>query len=185
MNDPVLWFLNRSTGLVLIGLLTLATVLGVLATSGRAGRGVPILVRQGIHRHVAVLSLTFLLAHIATAAIDDYVDIRWWQALVPWYGATYEPLALGLGTLASDLLVAVALTSALRTRLGRRSWHVVHLLSYVAWAVGIAHGLGIGTDLRDGVPLWFTVGCVVVVLVASTWRLARVGGADRMPEVVR
>ena len=40
-------------------------------------------------------------AHIVSSVVDEYVDIRWWQAFVP-YGATYEPLWLGLGAVAVD-----------------------------------------------------------------------------------
>jgi sulfoxide reductase heme-binding subunit YedZ len=84
--------------------------------------------------------------------VDSYVDIRWWQAVVPWWGATYLPLWLGFGTLALDVLVLVVVTSLLRARMRHRSWRLVHLLSYAAWGVAVAHGLGIGTDLRN--PGW-------------------------------
>ena len=96
-----------------------------------------------------------LVVHVATAVVDTFVDIRWWQALVP-FGATYEPLWLGLGTLSLDLVVVVVVTSLLRTHLRHRRWHAVHLLSWLAWAVGVAHGIGIGTDLRE--PVGWAVG---------------------------
>ena len=76
-----------------------------------------------------------LVAHVVTAVVDKYVDIRWWQALVP-VGATYEPLWLGLGTLSLDLVAAVTVTSLLRTRLGHRSWRTVHLLLVARLGVG-------------------------------------------------
>src|SRR6478752_4207545 len=108
-DGPFLWYLNRSTGLVLLVLLTASTVLGVLAMNGRAGRGLPRFVTQALHRN-----LVLLVVHVASAVADTFVDIRWWQAFVP-VGATYLPLWLGLGTVSLDLMALVVLTSLLRS----------------------------------------------------------------------
>lgn len=174
MDGPFLWYLNRSTGFVILGLFTLTTVLGVLATRGRAGGLLPRFVTQAFHRNLALLSVTMLGVHVGTAVLDTYVDIRWWQAFVPYAGSTYQPLWLGLGTLALDLVLVVTLTSVLRAHLHGRSWRAVHLLAYLGWAAAVAHGAGIGTDVRAGTP-WavdVTVGCVAAVAAAVIVRLA-------------
>jgi sulfoxide reductase heme-binding subunit YedZ len=173
-DGPLLWYLNRSTGLVLLGLLTLSVVLGILATGGRAGRGLPRFAGQNLHRNVALLSVLFLAGHVATAVVDTYVDIRWWQALVP-FGATYKPFWLELGAASLDLIAAVVLTSLLRTRLGHRSWRAVHLLAYLSWPLAAVHGVGIGTDMSRQLPwgLLVVAGCGGVVLLAATWRLGQ------------
>jgi predicted ferric reductase len=177
MDGPLLWFLNRSTGFVLLGLLTLSVLLGILAvgaTGGRAGQGLPRFISQSLHRNVALLSVVLLIAHVATAVADTFVDIRWWQALIP-FGASYEPLWLGLGTFSLDLMVAVVVTSLVRTRMSPRSWRVVHLLSYVAWGVAVVHGVGIGTDMTKDQAwgLLMTATCVLLVLLAAGWRVGR------------
>ena len=130
---------------------------------------------QALHRNVALLSISMLAAHVATAVLDTYVDIRWWQALVPYLGSTYEPVWLALGTLALDLLLAVAVTSLLRTRMQHRSWRAVHLLAYIGWALSVGHALGIGTDLRSGAT-WavaITATCVGVVAAVASLRVGR------------
>lgn len=173
MNDvPWMWYLNRSTGVVILGLFTMTTALGVLATSGRAGRGLPRFVTQSFHRNLALLSVVALGAHVATAVVDTYVDIRWWQALVPYVGSTYEPVWLALGTLALDLVLVIAVTSLLRERMGHRAWRSIHLLAYVAWGLSVGHALGIGTDMTSS--SWgalVTAGCIGVVLAAGVYRL--------------
>ena len=73
-------------------LLTLTTVLGVLST-GQGRRFVPRFVGQALHRNLALWSVVLLVLHITTAVVDSYVDIRWWQAIVPWAGATYMPVS--------------------------------------------------------------------------------------------
>jgi methionine sulfoxide reductase heme-binding subunit len=185
MHGPTLWYLNRSTGLVVLALLTITTVLGVLST-GQGRRLLPRFVGQALHRNLALWSVVLLGLHITTAVVDSYVDIRWWQALVPWAGSTYLPLWLGLGTLSFDLLVLVAVTSLARARMKHRTWRIVHLTAYGAWGVAVAHGLGIGTDLRH--PGWersavyaavaLVVGVALVRLVGATARLA-LGEATR------
>jgi methionine sulfoxide reductase heme-binding subunit len=181
-SDPVLWYLNRSTGLVVLALLTATALLGIVAT-GRGGRVLPRFVGQRLHRDLALWSVVLLTVHVATAVTDTYVDIRWWQSFVPWVGATYLPLWLGFGTLALDVIALVTVTSLLRTRLGRRRWHAVHLLAYGAWGAGVAHGLGIGTDLRtagwERTAVWASVCLVAVAAVLRVGRAtvaATVGG---------
>lgn len=169
MDGPLLWFVNRGSGLVLLVLLTLTTVLGVLATRGDTGRGLPRFVTQSLHRNLGLLSVVLLTVHVVTAVADQYVDIRWWQALVP-VGATYRPLWLGLGTLALDLVVVVVVTSLLRRRLPHRPWRVVHVSAYAAWALSVAHGLGIGTDAGAPFMRWPSLACVGLVGAAVTVR---------------
>ena len=173
MNDlPWMWYLNRSTGFVILGLFTMTTALGVLATSGRAGRGLPRFVTQSFHRNVALLSVVMLGAHVVTAVADTYVDIRWWQALVPYVGSTYEPVWLALGTVALDLILVITVTSLFRDRLGHRAWRSIHLLAYVGWGLSVGHALGIGTDMGQttwAVPV--TAGAIGVVLAAVVYRL--------------
>ena len=141
-EGPLLWYLNRATGLTLLVLLTASVVLGVLSTGSRPGRGLPVFVTQHLHRNVALLSVVALVVHVLTAvgrrASSTSVGGR---RCIP-FGATYEPLWLGLGALSLDLIVVVVVTSALRTRLSHRAWRSVHYASWVAWVCALAHTPG-------------------------------------------
>lgn len=173
MTSPLLWYLNRGTGVVLLVLMTLTTLLGVLAT----GRGFrpwwPRFVTQGLHRSLAGTSVLLLVVHVVSAVVDEFVDIRWWQAVIPW-GATYRPLYLSMGTLALDLVVLVGVTSLVRSRLSEGVWRSVHVSSYVAFGLTVVHGLGTGTEVDRS---WFTAltwCCVAVVALAAVARLVGV-----------
>ena len=170
MDGPFLWFLNRGTGLVLLALLTLTVVAGVLASRGRAGGRVPRFLTQTVHRDLALVGVVLLVVHVSSAVADTYVDIRWWQALVP-VGATYQPLWLGIGTLTLDLLLVVVVTSLVRHRLPHRAWRAVHLTTYGAWGLSIAHGVGIGTDTGSSLATWVYVGSAGAVALAMFVRL--------------
>ena len=152
LDGPLLWFLNRGTGITLMALLSASTALGVMSMGGRVGgKGgswLPRFVSQKLHRNLALLSVVALVVHVITAVVDTYVDIRWWQAVVP-FGATYQPLWLGLGAVSLDLILLVTITAMLRGRLGQKAWRSIHYASWGAWLTGIVHGIGIGTDLHD------------------------------------
>ena len=173
MTSPLLWYLNRGTGIVLVVVFTLTVVLGVLATGRSVTPWWPRFVTQGLHRGLAAVSVLLLAAHAVLAVVDEFVDIRWWQAVVP-FGATYQPFWLALGTVALDLTAVVVATSLARTRLPHRLWFLVHLTTYGAWAAGVVHGFGIGTDSRVGWSLVITAACVGAVALAAVARVVAV-----------
>jgi methionine sulfoxide reductase heme-binding subunit len=145
LHGPTLWYANRATGIVLVGLLTLSTGIGIVSTARAGSVSWPRFATQALHRNVSLLAMVMLALHITSAVVDTFVDIRWWESFVPFVGS-YQPLWLGLGTIACDLLILVVVTSLVRHRLNHRRWRLIHLMAYLAWAIGVAHGIGIGTD---------------------------------------
>ena len=171
LDGSVLWFLNRSTGVVTIVLLTITTVLGVLAIGGRPAGRVPRFVTQAFHRNVALLSMLLLVVHLITAVLDEFVEIRWYEVFIPFVGS-YEPLWVGFGAIATDLMLVVILTSLFRTRMQHNLWRGLHISAYALWALAIGHGIGVGTDMTES--MWLvTVACAIAVPLAAALRLGR------------
>jgi len=169
----VLWYANRGTGVVLMVLLTLSTALGVLATARAGSARWPRFATQGLHRNVSLISGVMLLAHAITPIVDGFVDLRWYHLFAP-VGGDYvrrERLPMALAALAFDLFLAITLTSLIRARLPHRIWRGLHLLSYLAWGVGVLHGLLIGTDAATVWSRAITLACLGVVGVAVLIRL--------------
>jgi methionine sulfoxide reductase heme-binding subunit len=170
LHSTALWYLVRGSGIVSLILLTGVVALGVATTRRWQAPGVPRFVTAAVHRSVALLAVVFLGIHVLTSVVDSYVSIRIVDALVPFVGKVH-PVALGLGAVAFDFVVALVLTSLLRARLGFRAWRIVHWFAYLAWPVALAHGLLMGADA--GAP-WnvIVVGtCVLTVGAALAWRL--------------
>lgn len=171
LADPkLLWYLARSTGVVCLVLLTVSTALGLVAAGRLRSSRWPRFVTQSLHRTVALLAVLLLAGHVVAVVADDYVEIGVVEAFVPFVG-TYRPLWLGLGAIATDLLVLLIVTSLLRTRLPHAVWRGVHLTAYACWPVSVLHGLGTGSDPRQA---WFAgvaVACAVVVGAALLRRL--------------
>ncbi len=171
LEGPVLWYLNRSTGVVSIVLLTVTTVLGVLAIGGRPAGRVPRFVTQAFHRNVALLSVLLLVVHLVTAVLDEFVEIRWYEVFIPFVGS-YEPLWVGFGAIATDLMIVVVVTSLFRTRMNHNLWRGLHVTTYGLWALAIGHGIGVGTDMTESMWL-LTVVCAIAVPLAAALRLGR------------
>lgn len=170
--DQALWFASRGTGLVSLLLLTATIALGTVHTTRSASERWPRFTLHAVHRNLSTLSLVFLAVHIATAVIDPYVTLSWLDAVVPFVSA-YKPLWVGLGAVAVDLMIAVVLTSAVRSRIPLRVWQWVHYGAYGVWPIAVVHGFGSGG--RDSDLLWVQalyVLCAATVVVLVGRRIA-------------
>jgi sulfoxide reductase heme-binding subunit YedZ len=165
-----LWYSTRASGTVALVLLTLAITLGVGQVARLRSERVPRFVLDGLHRHLALLAGVFLTLHVLTAVLDTFAPITLIDVVIPFVGA-YRPLWLGLGATALDLLLAVALTSLLRRRLGHRTWRAVHWLAYAVWPIAFVHALGTGSDIRQGWMGLIAVACAACVLAAGLIRI--------------
>ncbi|GAA4612023.1 hypothetical protein GCM10023195_51270 [Actinoallomurus liliacearum] len=170
----LLWYATRATGEVTLVFLTVVLTLGVLSALRVGGRRVPRFVLAGLHRNLTLAALGFLAVHIATTVADSYAPIALTDVVVP-FGSAYRPIWLGLGTVAFDLIVVLAATSLLRTRIGYRRWKTLHWAAYACWLAAFVHALGTGSDVRSSLFLPLAGVCAAVTLAAVAWRLAAAG----------
>ena len=169
MSDTTLWYATRGAGTVSEILLTCVVVLGILSALRVQGAGWPRFVTTGLHRNLALMTLVFLTLHIVTAIVDPFTNLGL-AALIP-FASSYRTLWLGLGAIAFELLFAIIVTSLLRGWIGLRAWRVIHWLTYAAWPLGIAHGLGTGTDSWSAWMVAITAACIAAVGTSIAWRL--------------
>jgi methionine sulfoxide reductase heme-binding subunit len=169
VGPSIYWYLTRASGAVALVLLTASVLIGIAAIARLRAPGVPRFVVDGIHRTASLLAVVFLGVHIITAVLDSFVSISLVNAVIPFTGS-YRPLWLGLGAVAFDLLLAVAITSLIRDRMSHFTWRAVHWLAYVAWPVAVVHGFGTGSDVRQTWLEVINVGCILAVLAAVAGR---------------
>jgi Ferric reductase like transmembrane component len=170
-SSTPLWYTTRATGLVALVLLTLSMAFGLLSSVRYQRPSWPRFVTIGLHRNTSLLALVFTVVHVVTTVTDSFVSIPVQDAFVPFI-SSYRPLWLGLGAIAFDLMLALTVTSLLRTRMSYRSWRLVHWGAYLSWPVAVLHGLGTGTDTPVRWVLGLTVACVALVAILIGWRLA-------------
>jgi DMSO/TMAO reductase YedYZ heme-binding membrane subunit len=170
VSSTAFWYATRASGLVALILLTLTMVLGLLTTSRAKARNWPGFAQQELHRRVSIIAVVFLGIHVLTSVLDSYVDIGWAAIVVP--GAShYARFWVGVGAVSLDLLLAVFVSSLLRTRLRPGTWRALHWLAYLSWPIALAHTFGMGTDSREGWVILLGVACFGSVAAALAWRL--------------
>ena len=169
---PIDWYAARAAGVVAYILLT-GVVLAGLTLSGKVQlRRWPKFAVTDVHRFGSLLVGVFLALHVLTVGLDTYTRFSLTQLVVP-FTSGYRPLWVGLGIVAAELLVALALTNALRTRIPYRLWRRAHYATFLVWAGATVHGIGAGTDSRS---LWLAAIYVVAVgsvAAAVSWRTLR------------
>ncbi len=170
LHGPALWYATRATGLVTMLLLTATVLLGILTTGRFAGGNWPRFLTVGLHRNLSLLVVAFLVLHVGTTVVDQFVSIPLTAAFIP-FASSYKAVWLSLGAVALDLLIALVATSLIRNRLGLRAWRRVHWAAYACWPAALAHGLGIGTDRSTIWVFALTAGCVAIAGAAATWRV--------------
>ncbi|MGW4527104.1 ferric reductase-like transmembrane domain-containing protein [Amycolatopsis sp. NPDC004378] len=169
--SSAVWYFSRATGLVSLVLFTGVVVLGALGAGRFATREWPRFTVAAVHRNLALTSLAFLAAHIASAVLDGYVPLGWLDVIIP-FGADYQPFWVGLGAVAIDLLLAIVVTSLVRTRIPARAWRAVHWLAYLCWPVALVHGFGMAeNDAAYGWIVALDVLCVLAALGAVAYRV--------------
>lgn len=172
------WYLTRGTGTIALILLTLSVAFGVANVQRLRTHSVPRFVFDAVHRNVSLLAVAFVGVHILTSVLDSFAPINLIDAVIPFVSA-YRPIWLGLGTVAFDLLLAVAITSMLRQRVGYRAWRAIHWAAYASWPVALLHGLGTGSDTKKTWMLAVITACVVVIVAAVVSR-ATAGWPERV-----
>jgi methionine sulfoxide reductase heme-binding subunit len=174
-----MWYATRGAGIATLVLLTGTVVLGVATSVRFESPRTPRFVTATLHRNLSLVAVLLLAVHIVTTVLDPYAGITARDAAIPFI-ASYRPIWLGLGVLAAQILVAVALTSLLRRSIGPRAWRLIHWTAYASWPLAVVHGLGTGSDAQAPWMLGLTGSCIAAVL-GAIWRRVRTGRLATLP----
>lgn len=145
------WYAARAAGIVAYLLLSSSLALGLLLAGKQRFEHWPRFALEDVHRFAGLLAGLLIGLHVVTIAIDSQAHVGLASAIVP-FTADYRPLWTGLGTVAAELLLLLAVTNHYRKRLAYAFWRRLHYLNFGVWLAATAHGLGAGTD--SGSP-WF------------------------------
>ena len=145
ISSPVDWYAVRAGGVVAYLLLSVVVSLGLALAGKKQLRRWPRFAVEDVHRFGGLLVGLFVAIHITATALDSFLPFSVVQLTVPFTSA-YRPLWVGLGIVAAELLLALAVTNRYRKRLPHRLWRRAHYVNFAVWAAATAHGLGSGTD---------------------------------------
>jgi DMSO/TMAO reductase YedYZ heme-binding membrane subunit len=170
VNEHIWWYLSRSSGIVALVLLVASVVWGVLLSTRILRPHDRPAWLLDLHRWLGGTALVMTTLHLLGLYLDGYIDYGFTELLVP--GASeYRPLGVAIGIVSLYVLVAVQLTSMMRTRLSKRVWHGVHLLSYgLVWGAAVHAGLA-GTDVVNRAYQVLAVALTAIAVLATVIRL--------------
>jgi methionine sulfoxide reductase heme-binding subunit len=184
MNDQLLWFASRGSGVVSLILLTAVTVLGLISIVRWQRPSWPRFLTADLHSNLALLSVVFVGVHVTSAVLDPFAKLGITAAAIP-FASSYRPLWVGLGVISVYLIVAMIITSLLRERIGQRTWRAVHWVAYAGWPLAVAHSLGSGSDAFATWMMAVEAVCIGAVVLALAVRLvAGRSNRDKLPIVV-
>lgn len=151
--QAVEWYLARGSGFAAFVLLTASMAAGLALSLRLTSPRWPAVVTNDTHRWLTTLALWLTGIHLLMLLIDPESGFGVADLLVP-FAAEYRPVATSLGILGMYAVVAVAVSTRLRARIGYRRWRQIHGLAFVAYVAALFHGLFGGTDTGEG---WATL----------------------------
>ena len=162
------WYSARAGGMVAYILLTAVVLVG-LAMSGRERiDGWPRFALEDVHRFLGALTGLFISLHVFALAIDAEAKLPLGSLIVPFL-SSYRPVWTGIGIVAAELLLALAVANHYRDRISYRTWRRLHYLNFAVWIAATAHGIGAGTD-TGSFPFAVVYGIAIACVVTLTAR---------------
>jgi hypothetical protein len=156
----------------LIGL-TASVGVGLLATDRIVMTPGHRVMAQAVHQAVSFGALAFLVIHIVAEILAQRVHVI--DAVIPFL-SPYRTFYIGLGTIASDLILLVVISSIFRKRFTTHGkawrWRAIHYSSYLAFVFGVLHGLLGGRAAKPYVDWSYGFAIAVTALALAVRFLA-------------
>lgn len=180
MNGQIWWYTARSGGILAWVLLSASVLWGLALTTRAFGRITRPAWLLDLHRFLGAAALAFTGIHVAAILLDTYVHFGLAEVLVPLTG-TWHPVAVAWGIVGLYLLLAIEVTSLLRTSLPQRAWRCIHYAGFPLFIVTTIHSLSAGTDRHSPLLFWGTIGVSAAVAVLTGLRV--VSATSPQPQV--
>ncbi len=143
---PYLWWLTaRAAGLLALGLVSLAVVIGLLMSTKTVRRPGAKKTLVRLHEHLAIAGLLTITLHGLSLLGDRWLHPGLSQLAIP-FTLSYRPLFTGLGVVGGYLAALFTLSFYVRRRIGTRLWRRLHRATVLVWVIGVIHALGAGSD---------------------------------------
>jgi hypothetical protein len=181
VSAAIVRFLLYYSGVFALLALTAAVAAGLLATDRMVMSPEHRILAQALHRTASLIGISALANHIMLEVLAHRARII--DGFVPFMAAR-NTFYMGLGTLASDLLIVIIVTGLLRRRFTSRPalWRALHATAYAAWPLAILHGLLAGRSAKPYVD-WSYGACLAAVGIALVVRYVMITrGRNAAPE---
>jgi len=180
-------FMLFYSGVLALVALTAAVGAGIVATDRIIMAPASRVVAQAVHRAISLAALAFLATHIVLEILAHRSHVV--DAFVPFL-ARDRTFYIGLGTVASDLVVLLIVTGIARGRFAARwpwTWRAIHATAYLCWPLSIVHGLLAGRTAKPYVDWSYgaclaAVGLALIIRLVASLRGSRETAAHPLPD---
>jgi hypothetical protein len=185
-------FLLKYSGVFALLALTGSVCMGVVATNRIIMTPGHRVLAQAVHRATSFGALAFLIIHIVLEITAKHLEesttqhVHVLDAFIPFL-SQYRTFYMAEGTIASDIIVLLVVTSILRRRFTSSGnawkWRAIHYSSYAALILGVLHGLLAGRKAIGSFVYW-SYG-IVILLVALAVLVRILATSLRNKEIVK
>lgn len=179
MSGHVFWFTTRAAGSVALLASSVSLCIGLLMSLRLVkGRGVDLRVA---HEALSLTALVALAVHVASLLPDSFFKANLIDVTVPFVSGYKEPW-MSIGIIGGWGLALLGLSYYARGMIGPQRWRRLHRWTAAAWALGLVHSLGEGTD--NG-RVWFLAMTGFVAVPAVMLLVQRFSGTSQGSLTVR
>ena len=122
-----------------------------------------------MHESLSLATMVALAVHAFSLLGDSYLKPSLADVTIP-FVSSYERLWMSVGIVAGWAFVILGLSYYVRARIGIQRWRVLHRFTALAWVLGVAHALMMGTDAGTA---WFLLSLALVALPAGALLVRR------------
>jgi sulfoxide reductase heme-binding subunit YedZ len=135
-----------SVGFISLFLLWLTVCWGIVLRGGWASTRIRHATSYGTHMTLALLGLNLGVVHALAQLAVPRGPVGWLDEWVPFLNRT-DPVGVGIGVIALELMLAFALSMLVQRRIGYHRWHSLHRVAYLAFGLMVGHVLLAGSDV--------------------------------------
>jgi ferredoxin len=162
-------------GFISFAALWAGTLWGSVLRSGWASSRLRHSTVHGMHMHLILLGLTLGVVHGVVQLAAPGGKVRVIDVVIPFTDRA-DPIGVGFGVLALELMLATALSVLVQRKLGWHRWRALHSLGYLSFTLVAAHLLISGSEVAAA---------PVRAAIAVAWAMVAVTGAATIAPVAR
>jgi sulfoxide reductase heme-binding subunit YedZ len=184
-NGHLFWITSRAAGTAALVLSSVSVGVGLLMGGKLLRRRTADL--RIAHEALSLATLLAIVVHGAALLGDGFVRSSVLDVTVP-FVTGYKTIWTSIGIVAGWSLVLLGLSFYARARIGQARWRSLHRFTALAWALGVVHSLGEGTDAGQTWFLGMTAAVVVpalLLLVRRMWPSAEPRAVAPQPAAPR
>lgn len=171
-----------TVGFISFFLLWLSIVLGLILRNSWASTRLRHSTVLATHHTVALLGLCLAIVHALAQLAAPGTHVRVVDEFLPFLNSV-DPVGLGVAVVGLELMVAAAASIVIQRMLGFARWRALHVTTYLAFMLVVAHVLISGTDTTP-VAVWGPV-MAAWLSVLVLWVLSTPGMRTRWQSVSR